>query len=67
MVEDCQQQRPNVTRLMAFMITGTGVHDPPDWMFRINWTERSRSNGIRVHDPPEHARISFTLDATNGT
>ena len=37
------------------MITGIGVHDPPDSMFRIDWTRRSRSNGIGVHDPPEHA------------
>jgi hypothetical protein len=27
-------------------------HNSP---FRINWTGRSRSNGIRVHDRPEHA------------
>jgi hypothetical protein len=37
------------------MITGIGVHDPTDSAFRINWTERSRSNGISVHDPPERA------------
>jgi hypothetical protein len=37
------------------MITGTGVHDPPDSMFMIDWIGRSQSNGIGVHDPPEYA------------
>ena len=58
MVEDCQQQRPIVTLRMAFMITGTGVHDRPEWPFTINWIGCSRSNGIGVHDQPEHAKVS---------
>jgi hypothetical protein len=36
-VEDCQQQRPTVTRPTLFMITGTGVHDQPDSVFTIDW------------------------------
>jgi len=42
MVEDCQQQRPTVTLRTVFMITGTGVQDRPDSVFRINWTACSR-------------------------
>jgi hypothetical protein len=38
-----------------FMITGTGVHDPPEFMFMISWNRCSPSTGIRVHDPPERA------------
>ena len=38
------------------MITGIGVHDRPESVFRINWIGCSRSNGISVHDPPERAR-----------
>ena len=34
-------------------------------MFRINWIGCSRSNGIRVHNPPEHAdyltRVDFVI------
>jgi hypothetical protein len=37
------------------MITGIGVHDPPESVFTIDWNLCSRSNGIRVHDPPESA------------
>ena len=40
---------------MVFMITGIGVHDPPESVFTIDWNLCSRSNGIRVHDPPESA------------
>jgi hypothetical protein len=43
-------------RLQAvFMITGIGVHDPPEPVFTIDWNGCSRSNGIGVHDPPESA------------
>ena len=38
-----------------FMITGIGVHDPPESVFTIDWNLCSRSNGIGVHDPPESA------------
>jgi hypothetical protein len=31
------------------VITGTGVHDRPDRVFRINWIGCSRSNGTRNH------------------
>jgi hypothetical protein len=55
MVEDCRQQRPTVAPQIAFMITGTGVHDRPESAFRINWNACSRSNGFGVHDPPERA------------
>jgi len=41
---------------MVFMITGIGVHDPPESVFTIDWNLCSRSNGIRVHDRPESAR-----------
>ena len=44
-----------MTLRAAFMITGTGVHDRPESVFRINWIGCSRSNGISVHDPPERA------------
>jgi hypothetical protein len=44
-----------MTRGMALMITGNGVHDPPESMFTIKWNECSRSTGIGVHDPPERA------------
>ena len=47
--------RPATTLRTVFMITGTGVHDPPESVFRINWNRCSRSNGIRVHDRPERA------------
>jgi hypothetical protein len=57
-VEDRQQQRPIVTLRMAFMITGNGVHDRPEWPFTINWIGCSRSNGIGVHDPPERAAVT---------
>ena len=30
MVEDCQQQRPAMRLRTVFMITGIGVHDPPE-------------------------------------
>jgi hypothetical protein len=40
---------------MALVITRIGVHDPPESMFKINWTECSRSTGIGVQDPPERA------------
>ena len=43
----------------VFMITGTGVHDPPELVFTIDWNECSRSTGIRVHDPPERAKSNF--------
>jgi hypothetical protein len=54
-VEDCQQRRPDMTLRRVFMITGIGVHDPPESVFTIDWNLCSRSNGIRVHDPPESA------------
>jgi hypothetical protein len=41
------------------MITGIGVHDPPESMFTIDWNLCSRSNGIGVHDPPESAVKNF--------
>ena len=37
------------------MITGIGVHDPPDSAFTINWNGCSRSTGFGVHNPPERA------------
>jgi hypothetical protein len=37
------------------MITGIGVHDRPESVFRINWIGCSRSNGISAHDSPERA------------
>ena len=37
------------------MITGIGVHDPPESVFTIDWNLCSRSNGIRVHDQTESA------------
>jgi hypothetical protein len=55
LVEDCQQRRPTVALPAVFMITGIGVHDRPESVFRINWIGCSRSNGIGVHDPPERA------------
>jgi DNA-binding HxlR family transcriptional regulator len=39
------------------MITGIGVHDPPEFAFTINWNRCSRSTGFSVHDPPEHAQL----------
>src|SRR5450432_3094777 len=57
-VEDCQQQRPAMRLRRAFMITGIGVHDPPESVFTIDWNLCSRSNGIRVHDPPESAGLA---------
>ncbi|HME21177.1 MAG TPA: hypothetical protein VKI44_07455 [Acetobacteraceae bacterium] len=66
MVEDCQQQRLTMPPGTAFMITGTGVHDRPDSVFRINWSGCSRSNGIRVHDRPERADITPTHPASLG-
>ena len=55
MVEDCQQQQPDMRLRTVFMITGIGVHDPPESVFTIDWNLCSRSNGIRVHDRPESA------------
>jgi len=52
-VEDCQQQRTAMRLQTVFMITGIGVHDPPESVFTIDWNGCSRSNGIRVHHPPE--------------
>jgi len=52
-----------VTLRAAFMITGTGVHDRPESVFRINWIACSRSNGISVHDPPERAASRGALPA----
>ena len=47
-----------------FMITGVGVHDPPESVFTIDWNLCSRSNGIRVHDPPESAdKMQYLTDA----
>jgi hypothetical protein len=43
------------------MITGIGVHDPPESMFTIDWNLCSRSNGIGVHDPPESAALTEFL------
>jgi hypothetical protein len=42
------------------MITGIGVHDPPESVFTIDWNLCSRSNGIGVHDPPESASPEAT-------
>jgi hypothetical protein len=36
-VEDCQQRRAAMTLRAAFMITGIGVHDPPESVFTIDW------------------------------
>ncbi len=44
------------------MITGIGVHDRPEPVFRINWIGCSQSNGIRVHDPPERAVFCRTRE-----
>ena len=44
MVEDCQQQRPAMRLRTVFMITGIGVHDPPE-------SGVHDQTGIRVHDP----------------
>src|SRR6185312_5841959 len=55
MVEDRRQRRLATTRRPALMSTRTGVHDPPDSAFTINWIGCSRSNGISVHNPPERA------------
>ena len=54
-VEDRQRNRPAIATTAAFMITGIGVHDPPEFAFTINWNRCSRSTGFSVHDPPEHA------------
>ena len=55
-----------MTLRTVFMITGIGVHDPPESVFTIEWNLCSRSNGIRVHDPPERAfrpNVSFVPHA----
>ena len=44
----------------VFMITGIGVHDPPEFVFMINWSRCSRSTGFSVHDPPERAVVAAT-------
>jgi len=55
-----------MTRRTVFMITGIGVHDPPESVFTIDWNLRSRSNEIRVHDPPESAaKIGAALRQTS--
>jgi hypothetical protein len=41
--------------LSAFMITGTGVHDPAESAFSIDRNRCSRSTGMHVHDGPERA------------
>jgi hypothetical protein len=69
MVEDCRQPRPAIAPRIAFMITGTGVHDRPESAFKINWNARSRSTGFGVHDPPERAHITWappSLSAIGG-
>jgi len=48
------------------MITGIGVHDPPESVFTIEWNLCSRSNGIRVHDPPESAQWDRIMDLLPG-
>ncbi len=53
MVEDCRQQRPTVAPQIAFMITGTGVHDRPESLFTIDRNRCSRSTGLDVHDQTE--------------
>ncbi len=55
MVADCQQQRSAMRLRRVFTITGFGVHDQPESVFTIDWNLCSRSNGVRVHDPPESA------------
>ena len=37
------------------MTAPTGVHDQLESAFTIRWNERSRSTGISVHVPLEHA------------
>jgi IS66 Orf2 like protein len=54
--EDCQRNRPTIASNTVFMITGTGVHDPPDssvhnqpeWLFTIDQIQCSRSTGTRT-------------------
>jgi len=43
------------------MITGFGVHDRPECVFKIGWNRCSRSPGIRVHDRPERAGCTKPL------
>jgi hypothetical protein len=57
-VEDRQRNRPPKVTPSLFMITGFGVHDRPEYVFKIDWNRCSRSPGIRVHDPPERAAHS---------
>jgi hypothetical protein len=64
-VEDCQRNRPTIASTIAFMITGIGVHDPPDSAFTINWIGCSRSTGFGVHNPPE--RASWMCACVSGT
>src|SRR5262249_39288461 len=58
-LEDCQRNRPTLASNTVFMITETGVHDPPDSAFIINRNGCSRSTGFSVHDPPERARAGL--------
>ena len=50
-----------------FMITGIGVHDPPESVFTIDWNLCSRSNGIRVHNPPESAVSDRSFSSRTST
>src|SRR6185437_11194810 len=54
-LEDSQRNRPTIAPNTVFMITGTGVHDPPDSASTLNRNGCSRSTGFSVHDPPERA------------
>ena len=45
-VEDRQRNRPAIATTAAFMITGIGVHDPPEFAFH-NQLE------VGVHDRPD--------------
>jgi hypothetical protein len=36
-VDNCQQQRAAMRLRTVFMITGIGVHDPPESVFTIDW------------------------------
>src|SRR5215469_10532466 len=55
LVEDCRQHWPSVTPSDRPMTAPTGVHDQLESAFTIRWNERSRSTGISVHVPLEHA------------
>jgi hypothetical protein len=49
------------------MITGIGVHDPPEFALTIKRNRCSRSTGFSVHNPPERAdpdsRLAKTINS----